>query len=166
MNRRSICNIDYDNQLNLRINNRVFPSQELQPNYDPRPQATKYTQFMTVDKNQRNEEKVELRNYNKFNTSQVFYTGDSKAPTQYYLDSIDVESKLKNQFFALQKHDLAQYVPSTNSSLYTNKQHGYNEVPSKLEVNGLNYKINNNRNKCNLAPNLFNNSTRYNVKNA
>ena len=45
-----VCNIDYDNQLNTRMNKSYYPSKELQPNFDPRPISTKYTHFMLEDR--------------------------------------------------------------------------------------------------------------------
>ena len=41
-----VCNIEYDNELNVRLNTRYFPSQELQPNYNPRPASSKYAFFL------------------------------------------------------------------------------------------------------------------------
>ena len=41
-----VCNIDYDNELNTRINKRYFPSQSLQPNFSPVPTSTRYQKFM------------------------------------------------------------------------------------------------------------------------
>ena len=49
MFQHKVCNIEYDNTLNKRLHQRIFPSQELQPNFDPRTIPTKYTHFMTVD---------------------------------------------------------------------------------------------------------------------
>ena len=43
MSKRHLCNYDYDNELNTKINSRHFPSTGLQPNFDPRPLSTKYS---------------------------------------------------------------------------------------------------------------------------
>lgn len=155
-----ICNIDYDNELNKKINKRYFPSTELQPNFDPRPISTKYAYFMTEDNKISNN--VNLRNYNKFNTSSVFYTGDRKAPVQGSLQNVDIESLLNNRFMALQKNDQAFYIPSTKSDLYNNKFSLPTEMKEYYQYNKV---IIHNVDKCNLAPEFFNNSTRYNLTN-
>ena len=115
MNTYSVCNLDYDNQLNNRINKRYFPSQELQPNFDPRPTSTKYTLFQTNEKSHSN---TDLRPYKSFNTHKTFYTGNRKAPSSFFFDNVDIESTLRNQFFALQKNDQSYYIPSELSDLY------------------------------------------------
>ena len=48
MFQHKVCNIEYDNALNTRLHERIFPSQELQPNFDPRPVPTKYTHFVPM----------------------------------------------------------------------------------------------------------------------
>ena len=113
-----ICNIEYDNTLNKRLNDRYFPNQRLQPNLDPRPNSTKYQKFPFI-----NNEKpsVFLNKYPYFNPEKTFYPGNAKAPIHFVMDSVDTESRLRNQFFALQKNDQAQYIPSLNSSLYNMK---------------------------------------------
>lgn len=44
--------------------------------------------------------------------------GTRNAPWSGFASNINVESTLRNQFFALQKCDQSQYVPSSNSDLY------------------------------------------------
>ena len=158
----SVCNISYDNELNQKLNKRYFPSQELQPNFDFRPESTKYTHFSTSNNSKQSNE--ELRPYKKYNTHKVFYTGNDKAPTSFYFDNVDVESTLRSQFFALQRNDKSNYIPSINSDLY-NHNSTLTNVPKNLETNRLQFLINTNMDPCNLAPNTFNNSTRHNVKN-
>ena len=156
-----VCNIEYDNTLNKRIVDRYFPNQSLQPNLDPRPSSTKYQKypFIKIEKNS-----VNLNKYPYFNPEKTFYTGNAKAPIHFVMDSVDTESRLRNQFFALQKNDQAQYIPSLNSSLYN-----MNSPLQQRPNNSENYnKIENiafNPDKCNLAPETFNNNTRLNLKN-
>lgn len=159
-NTYQICNIDYDNELNKRLQSRVFPSRNLQPNFDFRPMSTKYQKFPVLNEVQY----PKMENMNKYNPEKVFYPGTSKAPVHYALDNVDTESKLRNQFFALQRNDQAFYIPSVNSSLY-NMHSKIGEKPKEIDNKG---KINNlifNPDRCNLAPKHFNNSTRYNLKN-
>ena len=157
-----ICNIDYDNMLNNRINERYFPSQELQPNFDPRPVQTKYTYFMSTDERPVPEEN--LRKYQDFSTKQVFYTGSDKGPVHYALKQVDIDSLLNNRFMGLQRNDRSQYIPSVRSDLYQNKGTLLSKQ-NKIDKYSLNKPIIKNVDKCNLAPDVFNNSTRSNLKN-
>ena len=104
-------NIEYDNELNVRISERNVPSSPLQPLYDIRPVSTKYTLFHTVDKK-------EPQNTN-YNYNNVFNPG-FRAPPNFYFQNIDKESRLRNQFATLQKSDQSVYVPELNSNLYEN----------------------------------------------
>lgn len=162
MFQHKVCNIDYDNALNTRLNKRIFPSHELQPNFDPRPVPTKYTHFMTKD--EEIQSTIPLRNYPEFQTQKVFYTGNSKGPVQYALQQVDVESLLENRFIALQNNDKAFYIPSVKSDLYQNKGTLHSNT-NKIDLHNLSSPIISNPNRCNLAPNMFHNSTRYNLKN-
>lgn len=153
-----ICNIDYDNELNHRINKRYFPSQELPPNFDPRPISTKYTHFMQQDPPLSSS--TSLRSYPLYNTKDIFYPGTAKAPIQYAIQQVDVESLLGNRFMALQKNDHAFYIPPYQSDLY--KQHSNLQDKPKSQMLEVNLQS---RTSCNLAPQTFNNSTRYNLKN-
>ena len=159
----NVCNIEYDNELNNRLNTRYFPSQELQPNLSFRPEPTKYSHFKITNNIPNNNYNMK---YKPYSTHKVFNPGNAKAPVHYALDNVDVESRLRNQFFALQKNDNAFYIPDIYSDLYINN---YNDAPKNknyLYETVNNQKNNNNINdKCSLAPNTFNNSTRYNLKN-
>jgi hypothetical protein len=108
-------NFEYDNELNKRLENRNTPSAPLQPLYDIRPVATKYTMFHTVDP------KINLISTSQYHYDpyQIFNPGD-KAPVEYFIRHIDVESTLRSQFFALQQSPQAVYVPQLNSELYEN----------------------------------------------
>ena len=155
-----VCNIEYDNTLNKRLNERYFPSQTLQPNLDPRPNSTKYQKFPYISQETPS---VNLNKYNYFNPEKTFYTGNAKAPIFFAMDNVDTESRLRNQFFALQKNDQAQYIPGMNSSLY-NMKSNLQQKPHKYDnYNKMELKFN--PDKCNLAPEQFNNNTRLNLKN-
>jgi hypothetical protein len=159
-NNNQVCNIDYDNELNVRIQKRYFPSQELQPNFDPRPVQTKYSQFHIS--NQKPSQDVPLRIYPTFNTKDVFFTGNRRAPVQYGLSQVDIESTLGNRYMALQKNDHAVYIPPLQSDLYA---YPIETNMKKSSPNNFTPLYNKNMDKCNLAPKVFNNSTRYNVQN-
>jgi hypothetical protein len=116
-------NFDYDNELNKRLETRNIPSESLQPLYDFRPLSTKYTIFHTADKSSRTDH-VQY-NYNPY---EIFNPGD-RAPIDYYMKNVDVESTLRSQFFALQNGPQSVYVPELNSQLYENSM-AYSKTPS------------------------------------
>ena len=85
-------------ELNARIGSRHFPDTPLAPNINFRPVPTKYVHFPTVDK---------------------FNPGTDMGPVLGYINNIDKEMQLRNQFFALQRSgDKGTYIPSRNSDLY------------------------------------------------
>jgi len=108
--------LEYDNELNKRLENRNTPSAPLQPLYDIRPVATKYTMFHTVDPKINSTASSSQYQYDPY---QIFNPGD-RAPVEYFIRHIDVESTLRSQFFALQTSPQAVYVPELNSQLYEN----------------------------------------------
>ena len=114
-------NYDYDNELNKRLENRCRPSEPLQPLFDFRPLSTKYTIMHGFDK------PIQQVHQTKYDPYQVFNPGD-RAPIDYFMRNVDVESKLRSQFFALQTSPQAVYVPELNSQLYENSM-AYSESP-------------------------------------
>ncbi len=111
-------NLHYDNELNKRLENRNTPSAPLQPIYDIRPVATKYTMFHTVDRTNQQQYHKQCEKQYHYDPHQIFNPG--KAPIDYFIRNIDVESKLRSQFFALQTSPQSVYVPELNSQLYEN----------------------------------------------
>ncbi len=102
-------------ELNSRINSRQFPDSPLEPSFNPRSVATKYTTFNVV--NHRKPEQEPKIPYIKYNGSAIFNPGTTRAPISGY--NIDLETNLRNQTVALQ-HGASQnvYVPSSTSDLY------------------------------------------------
>jgi hypothetical protein len=146
-------NIEYDNELNKRINTRHIPSQHLKPLYEVRPISTKYSFFQTVD--ERIHSTVPLLDYNMYST-EVFNPG-SRAPVDFYMREIDTETKLRNQFMALQKGNQSAYVPELNSTLYNYPLAEKVDKYSKTECTSKLAPVN-------LAPNAFHNTTRMNLR--
>jgi len=107
--------LEYDNQLNKRLENRNMPSALLEPLFDIRPLATKYTMFHTVDPKIKSTSSGSYQ----YDPYQIFNPG-YRAPVEYYIRHVDVESTLRSQFFALQTSPQAVYVPELNSQLYEN----------------------------------------------
>ena len=106
--------MEYEDELNHRLERRWLPSTSLKPLFESRPTSTKYTWFNTVDEPRKTTlPPIEYKEY----SSQVFNPGD-RAPVDYFMKSIDTESKLRSQFMALQKSDQSVYVPELSSELY------------------------------------------------
>ena len=62
---------------------------------------------------------VPLHEYANFTTETVFNPGNAKAPWRGWADRVNLESSLRNQYFALQRNDRADYVPNSTSDLYS-----------------------------------------------
>jgi hypothetical protein len=156
------CNNSTVDEINDRMANRNIPSQSLQPQYSIRPVSTKYGYMQVLD--QYKQSNVPLNNYNRYSTENVFNPGNAQAPWNGYSDNVNIESTLRNQFFALQKCEQSEYVPSSNSDLYETKisytpqKQTHDLLFEKPEFSSFN------PNENNLGGNLFNNFTRYQVK--
>ena len=138
-----------DNELNVRLNQRNIPTHSLKPNFDFRPQPTKYTDFQIID--QEIEPSVPLLNYYK-----PQFNPGNRGPTNEFLQKIDLESYLRNQYMALQRDSQSVYVPKSSSDLYNN--------PMNYEKEYSTYTSETNRVCKKLDPNIFHNSTRYYLK--
>ena len=110
------CNQERTDELNNRIYIRNIPSHPLQPKYSQIPISTKYSLMPILD--QRMEPTVSLNNYPIYNSENVFNPGNAQAPWSGFSNNINLESNLRNQFFANQRCEQAYYVPSSNSDLY------------------------------------------------
>jgi hypothetical protein len=152
----NIQNIEYDNELNLRLQKRNIPDTNLKPLFDFRPTPTKYTWFNTVENSNKGTEP--LFTYSDYSPSKIF-NPSQKGTTDFYLKSIDTESQLQNRFMALQKADQAVYIPELSSSLYENNMAFQNEKFSYEQVNYEGRKL-----KNDLAPSNFFNHTKTNLR--
>jgi hypothetical protein len=115
------------NELNDRIQNRQFPDEALQPNYDPRPVPTKYSHFPMIDRRKMNVE-TPLAKYLDY-TPETNFAPVSRGTVDGFLRNVNTESSLRNQYFALQKGaDQSVYVPSSSSDLYGFKAVGRQET--------------------------------------
>ena len=126
--------LDYDNELNKRLENRNTPSAPLQPMYDIRPVATKYTMFHTVDP------KINSTGSQYHYDQHEIFNPGNRAPVDYFIKNIDVESKLRSQFFALQTSPQSVYIPELNSQLYENPM-AYLNLPDSFSKTGISNSI-------------------------
>jgi len=156
-------NIERYQTLNDRIANRNIPSETLQSVYSSRPVSTKYSKMSIID--QYKETTVPFVSVSSYNVGKIFNPGNAQAPWNGYANNVDVETVLRNQTFALQKGDRATYVPSSNSDLYNLDVVGRNEQQPFPGLFSLQVLEPFNPNTYNLGHDVFNNSTRQQLKN-
>ena len=156
------CQQDRTQELNNRMFNRNVPDTILEPSFDFRPVMTKYSRMPIVDQKAKPSEKI-LR-YPTYSPHEHYNVGNRSAPWSGFASNVNTESTLRNQFFALQKCEQSEFVPSSNSDLYQTK---VDYVPQKQNHPLLFEKPDLepfNPNVQNLGSNLFNNHTRYQLK--
>jgi hypothetical protein len=159
-----ICNSQIHKETNTRIYSRNIPSQMLQPYIDVRPVMTKYSFLPIVDP--RKPTSVRMEQQPTYNVNKTFNPGNDSAPWSGYASNVNLESELRNQVYALQKCSQAVYVPDSKSDLYdykfkTIKQPNPHEL---LFQNDGFASFNPNPDKNVVGANLFNNSTRVQVR--
>jgi hypothetical protein len=110
------CQQDRTQILNERISQRNIPSDNLEPSIGFRPVMTKYTTLPIVD--QKAKSHVNISRYPVYSPHKTYNVGNRSAPWSGFASSVNVESTLRNQFFALQKCNQSDYIPSSNSDLY------------------------------------------------
>ena len=152
-----IRNDERNNEINQRMFQRNTTDKPLEPNISVRATPTKYVRMPIVNVRKPANEPLAL--YNIYDNKKQFYPGDSKAPWSGFADNVDTETQLRNTMFALQKCDQREYVPSTNSNMYS---YPLQQLPPPFQ-HGLLFsvpEVQNNRPDFN-DNEVFNNSTRY-----
>jgi hypothetical protein len=127
---------------------------------------TKYSIMPIVDP--RASVSVPMRQLPEYNPSAVFYPAStSQGPWSGYASSVNTESELRNQIFALQKASQSVYVPNAKSDLYT-YQFKTEESGRHVQPYSLLFKKEKfdsfNPNPENLSTGLFQNCTRNSIK--
>lgn len=146
--------MEYEDELNHRLERRWLPSTSLKPLFDTRPCSTKYSWFQSMDESR--PVKVPLRQYQEY-SEKVFNPGD-RAPVEYYMKSVDVESTLRSQFMALQNADQAVYVPELSSDMYNAV--GGTKGKELAPIEGISSR----KAPSHLEPFIYGNMTRLNIK--
>jgi len=158
------CNLERANQLNERIYERNVPSSTLQPQFGIRPVATKYEMLPIFDR--RMPASVPIKQEVPYNIEATFNPGTAQAPWSGFAENVNNESRLRNQFFALQTNGQAAYVPSSTSDMYQVNVNSTIKVnqpfPSLFKDPAL---APFNPDENNIAINVFDNCTRQQVKN-
>lgn len=105
-------------ELNDRILDRNHSDHPLPPNFNNRPVQTKYALFPMLDKRMPATVPIES-NYDYSLETNFTPPVMTIGPVSGYVNNVNTESTLRNQFFALQKGaDQSVYIPSSNSDLY------------------------------------------------
>jgi hypothetical protein len=112
----AICNVDRDMELSKRLGARRQPIGNLNICFDPRPMPTQYTNSQPFPTPRISGTSVPPPT--AYDTKKNFYGGDKKGPWSGFATQIDDESVLRNQFFALQKCEQSEYIPSSRSDMY------------------------------------------------
>jgi hypothetical protein len=149
---------------NLRAYLRNVPSQPLQPYLNARPVLTKYSILPVVDPRQ--QINVPLTQCATYDMNTIFNPGNASAPWSGYSSNVNKESELRNQIYALQSCPQAYFVPSSDSSLYKWQWSQNNSInqPFPDLFKEPNFTQSNNNINTNIGYNLFNNSTRQQLK--
>jgi hypothetical protein len=154
------------NQMNERASARNIPQYTLQPYLDARPVMTKYSIMPIVDP--RKHIDTPLIQRSTFNTNYNFNAGNYRGPWSGYASSVNTESELRNQIYALQKCSQATYVPSSDSTLYKYEWEPNNQFVNQPFPNLFNephfLPFDPNPNKDVIGFGLFHNATRQQVK--
>jgi len=104
-------------ELNQRMAHRNMPSNQLQPQFDIRPISSKYAKMPIVDRHELSNTPIQAMP--AYDIATMFNPGTAQAPWAGFASNINNESRLRNQFFALQKGaGQGTYIPSKNSDLY------------------------------------------------
>lgn len=104
-------------ELNDRISYRNMPSGPLQPQFDCRPLSSKYAKMPIVDRHVNCP--TPLQALPTYDIATTFNPGTAQAPWSGFAAHINEESRLRNQFFALQRGaGQGSYIPSKDSDLY------------------------------------------------
>ena len=151
--------------VNLRSYERNIPSQILQPYLDARPVMTKYSILPIVDA--RKHVETPLIQRATYNPEKIYNPGNDFGPWSGYSSNINHESELRNQFFAIQRCTQAEYVPSSNSSLFQvnwQNQNKHQQPFPDLFKDEKFCPTNPNPNPDKIGFALFNNATRQQVK--
>ena len=146
-----LYNIQEEKEINDKIYGRNIPSMYLQPNLDLRPIPTKYRHFQLNEERELPSENLII--YPDYDPKINFNPGNRMPPFSYFAKNVDVETNLRN---SKQLPELGFKVKEKAAKLVIPKE---NDSPVlHLLANKPNI------DKMNLAPLLFNNNTRLNIK--
>lgn len=149
-NKVYLYDIQESKERNDKIYGRNIPSMYVQPQFDLRPISTKYSHFQLGDEIKKPNEKIDI--YPDYDPKIVFNPGNRPPPFSYFAKNIDVETNLRNSYqlpelgFKINTQPIV-VMPKTNEL----KEQQMNSTQPNID-------------KLNLAPLVFNNNTRMNIK--
>lgn len=157
---RYYCNQNRTTELSNRMADRNKPNQHMQMFFGNRPVQTRQVHMPMLDCRKPSNVGVDLLPvYNNL----THFAGGSSLPFNGYQENVDVESKLKNIIFPLQKAAQSKYIPDSTSDMYCNyyltANNGDMPMPHKL-INKKEKFNHFNPNTLNVGNNLFYNNTR------
>ena len=104
-------------ELNNRLSQRNIPSANLQPQFGIRAISTKYAMLPILDRRAHPTEPI--NNVPTYDPYATFNPGSATAPWSGFAANINNESKLRNQFYALQRGcGQSTFIPATTSDMY------------------------------------------------
>ena len=104
-------------ELNDRLYQRNIPSTDLQPQFGIRAVSTKYAMMPILDR--RTQPTEPINNIPTYDPYATFNPGNATAPWSGFAANVNNESKLRNQFYALQRGcGQSTFIPSTTSDMY------------------------------------------------
>lgn len=158
-----LTNLDRNLELDNRIYERNIPSVNLQPSINTRPVSTKYDMMSIYDR--RGPCNEGIQKYPVYNPEASFNPG-TRGPYSGYAVNVNLETELRNQYHALQKNDMMDYIPSSRSDMYevevakssNTLDNPHMFLEKKFEFDNFN------PNTYNLGKNIFMNHTRQQLK--
>jgi hypothetical protein len=160
---------DWVDDLNTRTQSRQYSDFPLPPNFDPRPAETRYSIFPMLDKRMPTTVPIES-NFGYAMETNFTPPITTNGPVAAYINNVNVESNLRNQYFALQKGaDQSSYVPSSKGDLYNvyvPSRPSEQPYPLLFEKPVYEHKIHPNLAAApNIGRDLFHNNTRTQLRN-
>ena len=158
------CQIDRTEELSKRMANRNIPDTQLDTAYFSRPSSTRFVKFPTVDN--RKKSTIEKAIMKEFSVETSFNPGTS-APFSGYQKNVDVENKLRNINFPLQRGAQSKYIPNSFSNMYmTSPDLMNNSLSAPMPMTQKQEKFDKcNPNQENIGNKIFQNHTRQQTKN-
>jgi len=154
--------------LNTRISKRNYADHALPPNFSPMPVQTRFVKFPALDIYRKPIVQIE-GNYDYGLETNFTPPLMSVGPVSGFLNRVNTESNLRNQYFALQKGaGQGVYIPDKNSDLYRvylPYTEGEQTHPLLFENMPLDQTVHPNVvSEPNVGADLFNNNTRTQLK--
>ena len=159
-----LSNNERTSELSKKMYERNVPSNKLNVSYDPRPVQTRFVHMPLADC--RKEPVIQNINYPIYDLNKDFSPGSS-LPFEGYQRAIDTESVLRDIIFPIQKNIQSKFIPGSNSDLFNTSYLTQTMSPVEMKTPFLfsQHQFEPfNPNIHNLGQNVFNNSTRTQIK--